>query len=270
VPVERVLITGAAGAIGSALRRGLRGRYRLLRLLDIAPAPDPAPGEEAVAADVRDLAAVEAATAGVDAVVHLAAVAEEPGFDAILETNIRGTYNVFEAARRRGARRVVFTSTNHTTGMYPRTERLDPAMPMRPDTLYGVSKGCGELLGRYYHDKFGLEVACLRIGTFEERPRSRRHLSTWISHRDTVQLVARCLSAPDLGYAVVYGASANDRGWWSSPDAARLGYRPEDNAERYADEVLRADPAGDPDDPTERCQGGPYAARDHHGGRPRR
>ncbi len=258
--LERVLITGAAGNIGSALRRGLRGRYPVLRLADLAPLGEAGPGEELRAADIRDLAAVEALMAGVDAAVHLAAIPHEAGFDELLEANIRGTYNVFEAARRRGVGRVVFASTNHVVGMYRRSERLELDVPMRPDSLYGVSKAYGELLGRYYADKFGLEVACLRIGHFGERPESRRELSIWISPADMVQLVAHCLEAPGLGFTVLYGVSANARSWWSNAGAEYVGYRPADDAEVHAEAVLRASPEPDPDDPAEWFQGGSFAA----------
>jgi uronate dehydrogenase len=240
--VDRLLITGAAGNIGTVLREGLRDVTTALRLMDSAPIAG-RPGEEVVSGDIRSLEDARRAAAGCDAVVHLAAIADEAPFEAILDVNIRGTYNVFEAARLEGCRRLVFASSNHVTGFHPVGEALTPEVPVRPDSYYGVSKAFGESLGRLYHDRHGLEVACLRIGTFADRPRTERHLSTWLSHRDAVQLVGRCLEAPSLGFLVMYGASANRRSWWQSPGWEVIGYRPQDDAESYAAEVA-GQPAG--------------------------
>jgi uronate dehydrogenase len=249
--VDRLLITGAAGNIGTVLREGLRDVAPALRLMDSAPIAA-RPGEEVVSGDVRSLEDARRAAAGCDAVVHLAAIADEAPFEAILDVNIRGTYNVFEAARLEGCRRLVFASSNHVTGFHPVGEALTPEVPTRPDSYYGVSKAFGESLGRLYHDRHGLEVACLRIGTFADRPRTERHLSTWLSQRDAVQLVRRCLEARSLGFLVVYGASANRRSWWQSPGWEVIGYRPQDDAESYAAEV-RGKPAG------YRFQGGEFS-----------
>jgi uronate dehydrogenase len=248
--VERLLITGAAGNIGTVLREGLRGAAPILRLMDRVPL-SAGPGEEVLTGDVRVLEDARRAAAGCDALVHLAAIAEEAPFEAILDVNVRGTYNVFEAARLEGCRRVVFASSNHVTGFHPVGEMLTPEAPVRPDSYYGVSKTFGEALGRLYHDRHGLEVACLRIGTFADRPRTERHLSTWLSHRDAVQLVRRCLEAPSPGFVTLYGTSGNRRSWWQSPGWEVVGYRPQDNAEHYAAEVT-----GSPAD--YRFQGGDF------------
>jgi uronate dehydrogenase len=232
---RRVLITGAAGRIGTVLREGLRD-WGALRLLDIRPlhAHD---GEEVVLADVRSLPALREAVAGCAAVVHLAGIPNETGFEELLDVNVRGTYHVLEAARAsETCRRVVFASTNHVTGFYPADQVITSQAPLRPDGLYSASKGYGELLGRLYHDKHGLEVAAIRIGSFAERPTVPRHAHTWISARDMVQLVRRCLDAPDVGWLVVYGSSANSRGFWDDAEAWRqIGYAPEDSADGAAD-----------------------------------
>jgi uronate dehydrogenase len=240
--MDRLLITGAAGNIGTVLREGLRGLASTLRLVDSRPMAAQ-PGEEVLAGDVRTLEDARRAAAGCDAVVHLAAIADEAPFEAILDVNIRGTYNVFEAARLEGCRRLVFASSNHVTGFHPVGEALTPDDPVRPDSYYGVSKAFGEAMGRLYHDRHGLEVACLRIGTFADRPTTERHLSTWLSHRDAVQLVRCCLEAPSLGFLTMYGTSANRRSWWRSPGWEVIGYRPRDDAESYAAEVA-GKPAG--------------------------
>ena len=246
-----VAITGAAGLIGSILSRDLHDEMRL-RLFDLRRAA----GCELL--DLRDLAAVEAAFAGIDSVIHLGALSTEAPFEAILESNIRGTYNVFEAARRRGVRRVVFASSNHVTGMYPRSQRIGPDVPLRPDTYYGVSKAFGESLGRLYAEKWNVSTVCIRIGSMLERPADKRQLATWLSPRDGVALFRACLRA-EVGYAIVYGVSANRRAWWDMTAAHALGYRPVDDAEAYAAEV--------PDDPSEHLglQGGVYSISDFAG-----
>jgi uronate dehydrogenase len=230
-----VLITGAAGRIGGVLRRGLDHR---LRLTDVVRPADLAPQEEFVQADLADADAIDRAVAGVDAVVHLGAVPDEAAFDAIAGPNLHGTFHVFDACRRHGVRRIVYASSNHATGMYPVGEPLDETYPPRPDGLYGASKVWGEALGRMYVDRFGLEVVALRIGTCQERPPDERALATWLSYPDTVRLVGAALTAPDVGFAIVYGVSANTRAWWPLSDAAaRIGYAPRDDAEVYAAEL---------------------------------
>jgi len=270
-PTPRVLITGAGGAIGTALREGLPARGFALRSHDRTPI-EPAPDEEMVTGDVTDLDALTSAMAGVDAVVHLAAIATEASYDEIAATNIGGTYAAFEAARRAGVRRVVYASSNHAVGFYPRMPLAPADLRPRPDTYYGVSKVFGEALGSLYADRYGLQVACLRIGSFLPRPQRRRHLSTWLSPGDMVRLTQACLSTPDLGFAVVWGISANTRGWWDLEPGRALGYFPVDDAETYAEQVLagappyhgadRAEPT-DPADPTEAFVGGEFAGADY-------
>jgi uronate dehydrogenase len=237
---HRILITGAAGKIGTALRAGLRGLYPLTRLSDIAPLGRAEPGEEVCPVDIRDLAAVEKSMTGIDCVVHLAGVSEEDSWDKVLPMNIEGCYNVFEAARRQGVRRVIFASSNHAVGFHRRERFLDNTVQPRPDSRYGASKVFGEALGRLYADKHGLSVACLRIGTFRtpDRPGEARQLLTWISHRDMVLLVRRCIDHPHYHFVVVYGVSNNLRSRWDNINAKFLGYRPEDNAEAFAAEIL--------------------------------
>ena len=236
--MERVLITGAAGNIGGVLRAGLSGVYPALRLSDIKPLGAARKGEELARADLRDLAEVEAAMAGVDAVVHLGGVPVEDAWAPIHEVNIIGCYHVFEAARRQGVKRVVFASSNHVIGYHRRPERIDDTAMFRPDSRYGLSKLFGEGLGRLYADKHGLACVCLRIGSFQPKPKDVRMLSTWISHRDTVHLVRRALEAEGVHFEIVYGVSANARNWWDNPGGTRIGYSPQDNAEDHAEEIL--------------------------------
>jgi uronate dehydrogenase len=234
--VNRLLITGAAGNVGRVLRDGLRDGTASLRLMDREPLTAGA-GEEVVSGDIRSLEDARRAAAGCDAIVHLAAIAEEAPFEPILDVNIRGTYNIFEAAHLEGCRRLVFASSNHVIGFHPVGETLTPEAAIRPDGYYGVSKAFGEALGRLYHDRHGLEVACVRIGTFAAEPATERHLSTWLSHRDAVELFRCCLGAPALGFLIVYGTSANRRSWWLSPGWEVIGYHPQDDAETYVGSV---------------------------------
>ncbi len=262
--MARILITGAARNIGKTLREGLRGRYALLRLSDIAPLGAAERGEEVVRADIEDFAATRQSMKNIDCVVHLGAIPIEGPWEKILPINIAGTYNVFEAARQQGVKRVVFASSNHAIGYYRRSQTIDGTAQPRPDSRYGVSKAFGEALGHMYADKHGMEVACLRIGTFRDRPVERRHLSTWISPRDMVQLVQRCIDAPRFHFVIAYGVSANPRSFWDNRIAERqLGYVPQDSAEAFAAELLAKEEPHDPVSFT--FQGGPFCSDEFDG-----
>ena len=241
--VPTILITGAAGQVGTMLRSRLARPGRVLRLLDVTPLAGPrGPGEEAVTASVTDMAAMTAACAGADAVVHLGGIPTEDAWAPILDVNINGTYTVFEAARRAGVRRVVFASSNHAVGFTPRESFPVPdgAAPV-PDTYYGVSKAAGEALAALYARRYDLEAISVRILSCFDRPRDPRMLATWLSPDDAGRLFEACLTAAAPGFRVVYGVSANTRGGWVSLDGARaLGYEPRDDAEAYAAEVLAA------------------------------
>ncbi|MEM9879618.1 MAG: NAD(P)-dependent oxidoreductase, partial [Pseudomonadota bacterium] len=234
---RRVLITGAAGNVGRVLRAGFQGQYPKLRLTDIAPMDDAGTGEEIMYADMRDIDALAPVMEGVDCVVHLAGLADEADWRSVCALAIDGCYNVFEAARLAGVQRIVYASSNHAIGFHPRRKPLDLDAPLRPDGRYGLSNAFGELLGRLYADKYGMSIACIRIGSFRPKPEDRRQLMTWLSHRDAVQLFQRCIEAPDYHYAVVYGVSANAQNIWDNSQVAWLGYQPVDNAQDYADDI---------------------------------
>jgi uronate dehydrogenase len=261
--MNRILITGAAGNIGRTLREGLRGRYPVLRLSDIAPMDPARPGEELAPADLTNFAQVAAAMRDVDCVVHLGAISVEDAWEKILPNSIAGTWNVFEAARQNGVRRVVYASSHHAVGYHRRARFIDRTVAPRPDGPYGVSKVFGEAVGRMFADKHGMTVACLRIGAFQERPRDHRHLNVWLSPRDAVQLVGCCIDAPDYHFAVVYGVSNNVRNRYRNVGVDFLGYRPQDNSEDYAAEIMRA-----PDTEgaiSRQFHGGPYTEMDFDG-----
>lgn len=242
--MNRILITGAAGAIGSILRTSLRGHYPLLRLSDVRDMTHAVSGEELAPADLRDYAAVKAAMTGMDCVAHFGGIPREAPWPEILEANIIGAYHIFEAARECGVKRVIFASSNHAVGYHRVSRTIGIDVEPRPDSRYGVSKVYGEALARLYADKHGISVACLRIGSFREQPVDERQLATWISPRDIVQLVRCCIDAADYRHLLLYGVSNNTRARWKNPHAARIGYAPQDNAEDYAAEIAGKTPTG--------------------------
>lgn len=254
-----VLITGAAGRIGGMLRPRLSAPGRVLRLLDCATLTA-GPDEQTVRADVTDMAAVTIACADVSAVIHLAGISSEAPWERVAAANIHGTYVVFEAARRAGVGRVIFASSGHAVGFTPRAAfpAADYAFPA-PDTYYGVSKVAGEALASLYHHRYGMDVICLRILTCADRPRTVRALSTWLSPDDAGRLFEACLTASRPGFRVVYGVSRNTRGGWASlAEAESLGFRPRDDSEVFAAEVLAEQGEPDPGDPANAFLGGEF------------
>jgi uronate dehydrogenase len=233
--VGRVLLTGASGTLGRVIVPALAEAGYRLRLNDLALFPDPLPdGVEFAAADLTDQQAMAAACpADVTDIIHLGGINTERSAEAILNANILGTLNVFEVARARGAR-VIFASSNHTIGFHPRGRPLTIEDPYRPDGFYGLSKAYAELLGRMFYDKYAVESVHLRIGSCVPEPLDTRHLATWLSYGDLIRLMMAALAAQAPGYAIVWGVSRNSRRWWIGDDAERIGYFPEDDAERFA------------------------------------
>jgi uronate dehydrogenase len=263
--MQKVLITGAAGGIGTRLRRLLRSVYPHLRLSDLKMPADLAADDDFVAADLADPAAVDKAVDGVDGIVHLGGHSVEGPWETILSSNIVGCYNLFESARRKGVERVVFASSNHAVGFYPRARRIGVDDHVRPDSRYGVSKAFGEALGALYAFKHGLRVTCIRIGNFGDKPIDRRRLSIWIKPEDLVQLVRIGLEHPDIRYEVFFGTSDNVRGWWDNAEAFRYGYRPQGRSEEFRDSALAADANLPPDRVGEFFQGGTYCSDEYDG-----
>jgi uronate dehydrogenase len=235
---DRVLITGAAGAIGSALREHLRPAYRRLLLTDRQPIADPAPNEEAVIADITDRPALDRLAARSQALVHLAGLGGPGSLEDLFRINVRGLFDAFEAARLGGVRRIVFASSNHAFGCYPIDVSVSPDLPPRPDSLYGAFKVMGEVMLRTYWERHGISSVSLRIGTYRPLPIDQRSLATWLSPRDVSQLVDLALRHPDPGCLVVNGYSGNTRIKTRDSNWAVLGYVPQDNAEEHV-EMLR-------------------------------
>jgi len=256
-PFQRLLLTGAAGGLGRVLRERAKPWARIVRVSDREPLAPAGPGEEVVQCDLGDRAATAALMEGVDAVLHFGGISVEASFDSILHSNIVGSFNVYEGARRHGAKRIVFASSNHVVGFYRQDERLDASVPVRPDGLYGLSKCFGENLSRLYFDRYGIETVCLRIGSSFPAPKDRRMLSTFLSYDDLAELVRCSLFAPGVGYAIAYGVSANERTWWDNAAAAQLGFRARDSADRDRARIEALPPLA-PDDPAGIYQGGAF------------
>ncbi|MEO0635024.1 MAG: NAD(P)-dependent oxidoreductase [Pseudomonadota bacterium] len=256
---SRLVLTGAAGRLGSHLREPLTALCDELVSTDkVDDIGKLYPGERYEAADLSDLAAMTEVLEDADMVVHFGAIGDEAPFDDILKSNILGAYTVWEAARVNGLRRVVYASSIHVVGMYDRTERVGTDAPHRPDTFYGLAKCFAEDLGSLYWDKHQLESVCLRILSCAQVT-SARALGSWLSTGDLIQLVERSLDTPTVKHTIVYGVSNNDRVPVDNSSAAFLGYRPKDNAEQFAAEILAKEHEQSLDDPANLYQGGPFA-----------
>ena len=255
---KRLLLTGAAGALGRELRPRLKAYCDALRLSDIADLGSAAAGEELRPAALEDKAAVHALLEGVDAVVHLGGVSVEKPFDVVLPANIVGVFNLYEAAREHGVKRVVFASSNHVTGFYRQDETISPQDPVRPDGYYGLSKAFGENLSRFYFDRYGIETVCVRIGSSFPEPKDRRMLATWLSFDDLERLVVAALAAPAVGHTVMFGMSDNRLTWWDNTSARHVGYRPQDSSEPFRPAVEARQQRIDLTDPAAVFQGGGF------------
>jgi uronate dehydrogenase len=252
-----LLLTGAAGGLGKVLRERLKPYADTLRLSDITDLGAAQAGEEIIIGNLADADAVEQMVRGVDAIVHMGGVSVERPFDEILPANIQGVYNLYEAARKHGIKRVIFASSNHVIGFYRQGQVIDADVPVRPDGYYGISKAFGENLSRFYFDRYGIETVCLRIGSSFPEAKDRRMLITWLSYDDLTQLIAQSLFTPHVGHTIVYGASANRDSWWDNSRAAHLGFQPKDSSEQFRAHV-ETQPALSPDDPVARYQGGAF------------
>ncbi len=254
--MKTVLITGATGDVGTHLSRELAGKYNL-RLSDKRPRKPPK-GQKFIKADISRMSDALKITKGVDAIVHLGGYSVEGPWEGILQANIIGCYNVFEAARRNGVKRIIFPTSNHAVGFYRRDQTIDHRVYPKPDGRYGVSKVFGEALGSLYADKYGMEMFMIRIGNVNPQPIDKRRLSIWISPRDIAQLVSIGIDRPGIRFEIVYGISGNTRAWYDNSNAYRLGYKPQDNAEDFSTAILEKEVPGDPI--AEMYQGGIFCA----------
>ncbi|HEY1935035.1 MAG TPA: NAD(P)-dependent oxidoreductase [Acetobacteraceae bacterium] len=265
-PAKPVLLTGASGALGRVLAKSLSAAGWTLRMTDIAAFPDAVPaGASFTRADLNDGVTMLRLAEGCGAIVHLGGVSVERPFEEVLGPNIRGLYHIYEAARRERAR-VVFASSNHSIGFHERSESLGADTQFLPDGFYGLSKAYGELMGRLYWYKHGVESVFVRIGSAFPEPVDARMLATWLSYADLSRLVIRCVITPDVGYSVVWGASDNARmTWWRDDAREKLGWTPQDSADPFAGQ-LAGKVSGDP--VQERYMGGTFCAIGYSRDRP--
>lgn len=264
-----VLLTGASGNLGRMLARELAARGHALRLTDIAPFPDAVPeGASFTRADLNDGVAILKLAEGCGSILHFGGIANDQPFETVIGPNIRGLYHIYEAARREGAR-VLFASSNHSIGFHERPQgneaKLDADCAFRPDSFYGLSKAYGELMGRLYWDKHGVENLNVRIGSSFPEAVDARMLSTWLSYGDLARLCDKFIAAPKVGHAVIWGASKNPTTFWGADHRERIGWEPEDSSAQFQDKVggkLSGDPVA------ERYQGGGYCAVDYSRAKP--
>lgn len=257
--MKKLVLTGAAGRLGSYLREPLTKMCDALVSTDIADDIGKLyDGESYVKADLSNLDAMLKVIEGADMVVHFGAIGDEAAWDDILQSNIVGAYNVWEAAYRCGVKRVVYASSVHAVGMHKKTDTIGLDAPHRPDTYYGLAKCFSEDLASLYWDKRGIESVCMRIFSCAQATNARS-IGTWLSYDDLIHLVERSIDSPVVGFTIVYGISNNDRAVVDNTKAGHLGYRPKDNAEVFAKEVFADTPPLDNKDLSNLCIGGPFA-----------
>ncbi|KIN70486.1 3-beta hydroxysteroid dehydrogenase/isomerase [Sulfitobacter noctilucae] len=258
--MKKLVLTGAAGRLGSYLREPLSKMCETLVSTDLADDIGTLyPGETYVKGDLASLDDMMQVLEGAEMVVHFGAIADEAPFEELLGPNFVGAYNIWEAAYRHKLRRVVYASSIHAVGMHAKNDFIGTDAPHRPDTFYGLAKCFAEDLGSMYWDKRGLESVHMRILSCAQ-VNNARALGSWLSYDDLIQLVKRSIETPVTGFSVVYGVSNNDRVPVDNARASFLGYRPQDNAEQFAEKVLADEPQMDPQDPGHMCHGGPFAS----------
>jgi uronate dehydrogenase len=260
---ERILVTGAAGSLGSHLRTGLAHLATRLRLADMKPMGEAGPGEELVQCNLADRASASELVKDCDAILHFGAHPREQTFDEIIAETLPAAYNIYEGARRHGVKRIVYASSIHAVGFAEVESVTDTRAMHRPDTFYGLSKTFVEDLASLYWDKFGVESVCLRICSCFPEPRDRRMLWSWLSFADCVRLCEASLLAPRVGFSVIYGTSDNAARAVSNAHASHIGFRPQDSADGFRDVVLARTERPDPRDRATKVVGGTFAATGH-------
>lgn len=258
--LKKIVLTGAAGSLGSALREPLSRMCDTLVSVDLKDAPGTLAANETWAvADCAEMDQVVPLVEGAEMVVNFVGIPDERSFEDLLRPNFLSSYVIWEAAYRAGARRVVYASSVHAVGMHETAAGIDTDAPHRPDTFYGLSKCFSEDLARLYWEKRGVEAVCLRIFSATETPQNPRALGTWLSRGDLVRMVERAVDTPTTGFCVVYGISNNSRAPVSNAKVSFLGYRPMDNAEDYAPDILAKAATPDPTNLAQMRLGGPFA-----------
>jgi uronate dehydrogenase len=257
-PFKRILFTGAAGNLGRRLRDHLQQFADVVRLTDAVDFGPAREGEEVMLGDLGKREDVFKMCEGVDAILHFGGVSTEQPFEPIMNANILGTVNLYEAVHKLGIKRVVFASSNHVMGMYPTTTQVDASMPTRADGYYGLSKVWGEALSRFYWDRFGIETVCVRIGFCFPEPTTHRQMNTWLALDDMVELLRRSLTVPCVGHTIAFGVSDNPGRWWDDRHSRFLGYSPKHSSEQFPEPLQGAVDYSTSEDITLKFQGGPF------------
>ncbi len=256
--MKNILLTGAAGLIGTQMRKRLAERSALLRSTDINNIELLYPNEEFVRADLGCEDTAAKLVSGIDAILHFGGFSKESDYESIHRVNILGTHRLYEEARKAGVKRIVFASSVHAIGYYDQNDVIDSQVPVRPDSNYGLSKIFSEGLAQLYWDKFGIETVSIRIGSCEPKPSTHRHLKTWLSFDDMYQLIECSLDATRVRHTIIYGTSNNKAAFWDNRYARHLGYAPKDSADDYANEINENNEKPDINDVTSRYQGGAF------------
>lgn len=262
---QTILLTGANGQVSRMIRPLLLERYGKIICSARRPMDDLVEGESFRLANLDNPDELRAACKGVDGIIHMGGQSVEASWEIMRESNIDGMYNLFEAAREEGVKRVIFASSNHAVGMYPRTRKVGSETLARPDSRYGLSKIFGEALGAMYADKHGMRVLSIRIGNVGPVPLDMRRLSMWLHQEDLVQLCAIGLENPDLHHEVVYGLSDCIRSFWDNDAAYKLGYRPKHKAEDHLQAAIEGQKSAGADPIADAFVGGGFAAEDFDG-----
>ena len=258
--LKKIVLTGAAGYLGGGCRKAVATLCENLVSTDLADGiADLGANETYVKANIGDFDAMTSLLEGADMVVHFGSIADEAPWEKILHSNLLSAYNIWENAHQLGVKRIVFASSIHAVGMHPKHEAIGVDAAHRPDTFYGLAKCFSEDLASLYWDKRGLETVCMRILSSTPKPGNSRALGSWQSLDDAIQLVEKCVTSPTVGFSIVYGVSNNDRCPVDNSGAAHLGYKPKDNAEDFAADILPHAAPQDPQNPEDMCHGGPFA-----------
>ena len=258
--LKKILLTGAAGRLGSYLREPISKLTNQLISTDIKDDIGVLYDNEIFEQiDLQDFSAIKEVSKSVDMIVHFGAIVDEAPFPELLGPNFIGSYNIWESGYLNNVKRIIYASSIHAVGMYPKNQLIGAEVPHRPDTFYGLAKCFTEDLGKMYFEKRGLESVHLRILSCAKVNNSRA-LGTWLSYGDLVQLVCRAIDTPITGFKIVYGVSNNDRTPVDNSSAKFLGYCPKDNAEKFAKEILDGSYPRNPLNPAVALHGGPFAA----------
>ena len=260
--IEKIVLTGAGGRLGSYLREPISKLCKNLVSTDIKKNIGPLyENEKFIQADLSNFDEINPIIENASMVCHFGAIVDELPFDKLLGPNYVGSYNIWESSRRHKVKRVIYSSSMHAVGMYPKTMTLKTDTPHRPDSFYGLAKCFTEDLAKMYFEKNKIEAVCLRIASCAP-VNNARSLSSWLSYNDLIKLVIKAIDTPYTGYTVIYGISNNDRKNVDNSNASHIGYIPEDNAEIFAEEILQKDLTEELNDKGNQCHGGAFVSTD--------